>query len=133
MNILYHKILSLLFKLFNLLQSVYSLEQNGRKTIFANVQQTHICTFCWLSVVQDSASQFWSQLTKIFFLNFVDYAETRFSNFASKYLRKNEKVRETVFACSCGAQVEYFMQKKLLKSRDTVPLKEQCHEIKCLS
>ena len=31
-----------------------------------------------------------------------DYAYTRFSNFAIEYLRENEKVRKTVFACSCG-------------------------------
>ena len=29
----------------------------------------------------------------------LDYTETRFSNFAIGQLRKNEKVRETVFAC----------------------------------
>ena len=40
-----------------------------------------------------------------------------------EYLRENEKVRETVFACSYGAQVESFKQKKNgQKSRDTVPL-----------
>ena len=33
----------------------------------------------------------------------VDYAYTRFTNFAIKYLRENEKVRETVFACSYWA------------------------------
>ena len=38
-----------------------------------------------------------------------------------EYLRENEKVRETVFACSYGAQVESFKQKKGRKSRDTVP------------
>ena len=34
--------------------------------------------------------------------------EMRFSNFAIKYLRENENVRETVFACSYGAQVDFF-------------------------
>ena len=38
-----------------------------------------------------------------------------------EYLRENEKVRETVFACSYGAQVEYFKQKNGQKSRETVP------------
>ena len=28
-----------------------------------------------------------------------------------EYLRENEKVRKTVFACSYGVQVEYFKQK----------------------
>ena len=36
----------------------------------------------------------------------IDYADTRFSNFANEYLCKNEKVRITVFACSYGPQVE---------------------------
>ena len=40
-----------------------------------------------------------------------------------EYLRENEKVCETVFACSYGAQVESFKQKKGQQSRDTVPLK----------
>ena len=39
-----------------------------------------------------------------------------------EYLRENKKVRETVFACSYGAQVESFKQKNGQKSRDTVPL-----------
>ena len=33
-----------------------------------------------------------------------------------------EKVRKTIFACSYGAQDEYFKQKMFKKSRDTVPL-----------
>ena len=37
----------------------------------------------------------------------------RFSNFAIEYLRENEKVRETVFVCSYGAQVESLKQKKV--------------------
>ena len=48
----------------------------------------------------------------------VDYADTRFS---SEYIRENEKVREKyVFACSYGAQVEFFKQKNDRKSRDTL-------------
>ena len=39
-----------------------------------------------------------------------------------EYLRENKKVRETVVACSYGAQVESFKQKDGQKSRDTVPL-----------
>ena len=54
----------------------------------------------------------------------LDYADTGFSNFAIKYLRENEKVRETVFACSYGAQVESFKQIKFIKSRDTVIIKK---------
>ena len=46
----------------------------------------------------------------------VDYAYDGFFIFAIEYLRENEKVRETVFACSYGAQVESFKQiKKLSK------------------
>ena len=42
---------------------------------------------------------------------------------AIKYLCKNEKVCETIFACSHGAQVESFKQKNNgRKSRDIVPL-----------
>ena len=54
----------------------------------------------------------------------VDYVDTRFSNFASEYLRENENFCETVFACSYGAQVESFKPPKIGRnSRDTVPLK----------
>ena len=54
------------------------------------------------------------------------YADTRFSNFAIEYLLENKKVRELVFACSYGAQVECFKQNKNgRKSRDTVPLMDQ--------
>ena len=45
----------------------------------------------------------------------VDYTDTQFSNFAIEYLCKNEKVGVTVFACSHGAQVEYFKQNKIVK------------------
>ena len=37
---------------------------------------------------------------------------TRFSNIAIEYIRENKKVRETVFACSYGAQVGSFKQEK---------------------
>ena len=53
----------------------------------------------------------------------VDYVDMRFSTFAIEYLRENEYVRKTIFACFYGAQVEYFKQKKDQKSRDAVPLK----------
>ena len=51
----------------------------------------------------------------------LDYSDTQFSNFAIEYLREKERVRETVFACSYGAQVESYKQKNRRKSRDTVP------------
>ena len=38
-----------------------------------------------------------------------------FPNFAFKYLREDEKFRETVFACSYGAQVESFKPRKWSK------------------
>ena len=50
-----------------------------------------------------------------------DYVETRVLNFAIEYLRENEKVHETFFACSYGVQVKSF-KKKGRKSRDMVPL-----------
>ena len=51
----------------------------------------------------------------------VDYADTPFWNFAIKYLRKNEKVNETIFARSYGAQVKSFKLNFFSqKSRDTV-------------
>ena len=37
---------------------------------------------------------------------------TRFSNFAIGYLHENEKVRDTVFACSYGAQIESFKKNR---------------------
>ena len=46
-----------------------------------------------------------------------DYAENRFSNFAIEYLRENEKFRETLFACSYGAQ-----EKKIDKNVVTLSL-----------
>ena len=42
----------------------------------------------------------------------VDYADTRYSNFAIEYLLENETFRETVFACSYWVQVEFFSQQK---------------------
>ena len=50
----------------------------------------------------------------------VEYADTRFSRVS---LQKNKKVCETVFAYSYGAQVESFKENKVVKTRDTVPLK----------
>ena len=44
-------------------------------------------------------------------------------SFFRKYLRENEKVRETVLSWSYGAQVEFLMQKNGKKSGDTVPLR----------
>ena len=43
------------------------------------------------------------------------------------YLKKTDKVCETVFACSYGTQVESFKQKNnnSLKSCDTVPLRQR--------
>ena len=53
----------------------------------------------------------------------IDYVDMWFSNFAIEYLCENEKDRNTIFACSYGAQVESFKQKlNCQKSRDTVPL-----------
>ena len=53
----------------------------------------------------------------------IDYADTQLLNFAIKYLLENEKVCETIFACSYGAQVESVMQNNSgRKSRDTVPI-----------
>ena len=40
-----------------------------------------------------------------------DYADTWFPNFAIEYLHEDEKVHETVFACSYGAQVKSVKQK----------------------
>ena len=39
-----------------------------------------------------------------------------------EYLRENEKVRETVFACSYGAQIEYFTPTKMVKNFVTLSL-----------
>ena len=52
----------------------------------------------------------------------VDYADTGFSIFAIEYLRENENVCKTVFACSYGAKAESFKPKNSQKYRDTVPL-----------
>ena len=45
----------------------------------------------------------------------VDYADTRFSNFAIEYLRENEICRKTVFACSYEPLDESFKQQKWSK------------------
>ena len=50
----------------------------------------------------------------------VDYANTLFSNTVIKYLRENEKVLETILACSSENKNEG------RKSRDPMPLKEDC-------
>ena len=50
----------------------------------------------------------------------VDYANTVFSNTVIKYLRENEKVLETILACSSENKNEG------RKSRDPMPLKEDC-------
>ena len=50
----------------------------------------------------------------------VDYADTPFWNFAIKYLRKNEKVNETIFARSYGAQVKSFKLNFFLKNLVTL-------------
>ena len=47
----------------------------------------------------------------------VDYADTFFVNIFA-----NKKNFETVFACSYGAQMEFFDKKKCRKSLDSVPL-----------
>ena len=44
-----------------------------------------------------------------------------FSNFATKYLRKNEKVQETVFACSYGIQW-LILSKKMIENLVTLSL-----------
>ena len=49
----------------------------------------------------------------------VDNADTRFLQIS---LQKTKKVLEIIFACSCGAHVESFKQKKVKKSHDNVPL-----------
>ena len=51
--------------------------------------------------------------------------EMRFSNFAIKYLRENENVRETVFACSYGAQVDFFWWMRPWNKTDFIILKVQ--------
>ena len=46
----------------------------------------------------------------------------KYEKFAIKYFCENEKVSETVFACSYGAQVESLKKEKnSQKPRDTVP------------
>ena len=48
--------------------------------------------------------------------------DKQFSNFAIEYFRENEKVCETVFVCSYGAQVESFKAKKMVKILVTLSL-----------
>ena len=45
------------------------------------------------------------------FSRWLHYTDTRFSNFAIEYLHENEKVRETVFACSSGPRSKLLCQK----------------------
>ena len=47
-----------------------------------------------------------------------DFVDTHFSRISSR----KEKARETVFACSYGAQVDSFKQKNGQRSLNTVPL-----------
>ena len=42
----------------------------------------------------------------------IDYTEMRISDLILEYLRENEKVRETVLACSYGAHLKSFEQNK---------------------
>ena len=53
-----------------------------------------------------------------------DYADTRFSNFAIKYLLENEKARETVYACLYLARSN-LLSKKMVKNLVTLSL--MCH------
>ena len=60
----------------------------------------------------------------------VDCVDTWFSNFAIEYLRENEKVCETVFACLFVAQIESFKKtKKMLKISWHCPFKWCCKKI----
>ena len=52
----------------------------------------------------------------------VDFTDLRFSNFVIEYLGKNEKDREYILACSCGAQVESFEQRIEVENLATLPL-----------
>ena len=57
------------------------------------------------------------------FFNIKKTPPGRFLNFTIEYLRKNKKVRETVFACSYGAKVESFKQKIVVKNLVTLSCK----------
>ena len=50
-----------------------------------------------------------------------DYADTRFSNFVMKYLHENEKVSESVFACSYGPKLN-LLNRKSVKNLVTLSL-----------
>ena len=52
-----------------------------------------------------------------------------FSHFKFEYLHENEFLRKTISACLSGAQMSSIHEKRGRKSRDTAPLKRQCHEI----
>ena len=51
----------------------------------------------------------------------VDYAVLLFLNFGIEYLCENEKVRETIFACSFVVQVES-LRKKMVQNLVTLSL-----------
>ena len=53
----------------------------------------------------------------------VDYADTRFSNFAIEYLRENEKFCETFLSIHMGPRSNLYSPKNGQKSRDPVTLK----------
>ena len=62
-----------------------------------------------------------------FFNFFQSKIKTTRTHIFLKYLWKNEIVRETVFACSYGAQVEYLTQhKKMVKNLVTLSLFNVC-------
>ena len=70
--------------------------------------------------LKNSFSQRYSRKTWVRVV--IDYTDTWFSIIVIEYLGKNDRVRETVLACSCGAQVESVEKiKRGRKSRDTVP------------
>ena len=54
----------------------------------------------------------------------VDDADTRFSNFAIEYLRKNKKVAKPFLPVHMGPRSNLLSQKNGKKSRDTVPLRD---------
>ena len=59
-------------------------------------------------------------------------AESNFLNFKFEYLRKNEFLRKTILACLSGDQMGSINEKNRgQKSRDTAPLKGQCHKQCC--
>ena len=55
------------------------------------------------------------------YISIGDYADTRFSNFVMKYLHENEKVSESVFACSYGPKLN-LLNRKSVKNLVTLSL-----------